>query len=283
MMATPFRQGHRTLGSLRVLLRLALRGVAGSSPERVVVCFHLGRCGSTVLGDLVDQHRRAEWDGEIFHGDGRFHDHIAKYGTDDPFEIIDVRRGLSEGDVYAFEIKPLWATQLGNINTRLESFVDALRRPPVTDFVILERENYLRRILSVVTGRKRGRWHQRPGDDTDKIPVEIPMQCMREGAEVRTVRGWFELYDEVYARLDELLPGDDTLRLTFEDDIRDDPTTAYRKVCDFLGIGDENPEIRYSRSNPWPLEDILVNYSEVASVLEGTRWQWMLEERGAAG
>lgn len=263
---------------MHVLLRIILRDATGSSPDRVLVCFHVGRCGSTVLGDLLDQHSQVEWDGEIFHGDGRLQEHLARYGTDDPMDIIDVRRGLSKGDVYALEVKPLWATQLGNINIPLDRFVGALQDGPATDFLILERKNYLRRLLSVVTGRERGVWHHRPDDEPEKIRVELPMDCVREGAEVRTVREWFELYDDVYGYLCDHLPGADTLRLTFEEDIRSDPTVAYRRVCEFLDLEVQQTKIRYDRTNTWPLEDMLDNYSTVASELDDTPWEWMLEE-----
>ena len=35
--------------------------------------FHPGRCGSTVLGNLLNQHPSIEWDGEIYEPQGRFY------------------------------------------------------------------------------------------------------------------------------------------------------------------------------------------------------------------
>ena len=83
---------------------------------------------------------------------------------------------------------------------------------------------------------------------------------------------------EQFRRLDELLANRNVLRLTYEDDIAPDPRIGYRRTCEFFGIQYEPAEVRLGKSNPFPLAEILVNYSEVERALRDTPFAWMLRD-----
>lgn len=200
------------------------------------------------------------------------------YGTDDPMDLADTRRGLASGTYYGFEVKPLEATQLGNLDMTLEQFLDEVRDGPVTHVLVLERKNYLLRLVSLVAGQRKKRWHRRRHEERDKVTVEIPCGAVREGTEVRSLVQWFELQDEMYRRIRETLPESRTLWLTYEEDVQEDPVLAYRKVCDFLGVDPDPVEVRFGRTNPWSLDEMVENVAAVRECLEDTRWRWMLEE-----
>jgi len=75
-----------------------------------------------------------------------------------------------------------------------------------------------------------------------------------------------------------LLMGRDVLDLTYEGDVAEDPRRAYRRICDFLGVNDEPVEIRYGRTTPQKLTEIIENFDEVKAALAGTEFEWMAEE-----
>jgi hypothetical protein len=66
------------------------------------------------------------------------------------------------------------------------------------------------------------------------------------------------------------------LSLTYEDDLAANPDEAYRRVCDFAGLGHYEATVRLGRTNPFELRDILTNFADVERVLRGTSFEWML-------
>jgi hypothetical protein len=66
--------------------------------------------------------------------------------------------------------------------------------------------------------------------------------------------------------------------LTYEKDIQNDPVKAYQQVCDFLGIKSRNVTVELSRTNPFVANEMIENFDEVESVLNGTNYEWMLYE-----
>ena len=72
-----------------------------------IAMFHLGRSGSTVLGNLLNQHPLIEWDGEIYEPRGRFyHKHGFNGDAVDPLGFLGKRLAGAAKPSYAFEIKP---------------------------------------------------------------------------------------------------------------------------------------------------------------------------------
>lgn len=53
-------------------------------------------------------------------------------------------------------------------------------------------------------------------------------------------------------------------------------------MCRFLGIAPAPVGVRYARTNPFPLRELLLNYEDVASSLRPTEHAWMLEEAGGS-
>jgi hypothetical protein len=68
------------------------------------------------------------------------------------------------------------------------------------------------------------------------------------------------------------------LKLTYEDDIMQDPVKTSIQVCEFLGISPAPAVIRYTRSTPFPLRDVVANFREVETALAGTEFAWMLND-----
>jgi len=47
-------------------------------------------------------------------------------------------------------------------------------------------------------------------------------------------------------------------------------------VCDFLGLPEFQTTIRYGRTTPGRLRDVIKNFDKVRSVLQDTAHEWML-------
>ena len=78
--------------------------------------------------------------------------------------------------------------------------------------------------------------------------------------------------------LEEQLIDKNVLHLSYEEHIQDNPKEAYLKICEFLQIKPKKVDVRLSRTNPYPLKDIIENMDEVRDYLHGTPYEWMLEE-----
>jgi hypothetical protein len=50
----------------------------------------------------------------------------------------------------------------------------------------------------------------------------------------------------------------------------------------YLGLTPAAAQVRFGRSNPFPLEAIVENYAEVAEALHGTPFAWMMADEQPA-
>lgn len=246
-----------------------------------VVVFHIGRSGSTVLGDLLSQHSAIFWDGEIypalFGGWEKQHDSTDHSGTDvDPTEYLRARMPRAGGRFYLFEVKPF---HLDFFGISLPEYIQSLRHNGTTHFVVLERCNRLRKIVSSVIAREKvGSYHLSPGSEASLQLIELNVDHVRVDRDVRPLLAYLRSYDVSFRELDELLERDELLHLTYEEDIMRDPLVGYRRVLDFLGLDYQGVSVSYGRTNPFELAQMIENFDEVESVLQGTRFEWMLYE-----
>ena len=111
--------------------------------ERVAM-LHIGRCGSSVLGNMLDAHTKIYWAGEIFedytHGDNSV-DKAALVG-----KIFNEKCHRKTSRIFGFETKYLPQQHLSHkcINMDLGNYIDLLRKLDVTKYIVLHRKNYLR-------------------------------------------------------------------------------------------------------------------------------------------
>lgn len=261
-------------GKQRVLLALS-PALASARPANVAM-FHIGRVGSTVVTEMLDQHSTIDWSGEFFHP-RRARRWRSRFGEADPICRLRMRMSLAGFNVFGFETKYLDGVDLHRIQLDLEAYVDALLTLGFSHFVVLERRNLLRRFVSREVGRARGgKWHVTESPDLTRVELDPDSVVVNEVE--RTLLGWFDRIEKKRGALLEALDGELTLHLTYEDAVRDDPRQAYRTICDFIGLSTQSAEIRYGRSNPFSLEKVLLNYGEVASALEDTPHEWMLRD-----
>lgn len=239
--------------------------------------FHTGRCGSTVLGDMLAQHPDVFWANEIFNEmTWKFNwNLISRLRTR---RFIEAASSTQTKKYYGFEIKFLPEQHLRAecINLSLPALIDLLRNMEMR-FIVLLRRNYLRRALSVEVARTTNEWHTNE-TKSNPVPVKINIDNFMTGSKSRPLIEHFNSIDENSRNLLVLLQDIPFLELYYEDDILIDPCIAYNKVAEFLNIESTalNYKVRLQRTNPFKIEEMIENYDEVASHLMGTKYEWML-------
>lgn len=241
--------------------------------DAILSMFHIGRAGSTVLGDMLNQHPSIGWDGEIYHSN-----HQLWHGQGDPAGLARRRAAMLPKRWYGFEVKE---NHLQAVGETLGDLVAAYRVGGPARFMILRRENTLRKIVSTAVARVTGRFHRvdpngAPPDPDAPVRVRIDPHAHAIGRKAAPLVDYLERFDRFHAAIDEILAADDPLRLCYEIDILGDPQRAYRATCAWLGEQPVPVIVRFARTTPFPLRDVIENFDEVAKALEGTRWAWML-------
>jgi len=241
--------------------------------------FHVGRSGSTVLADLLGQHRRVFWDGEIYERMFRDWERAGfKIGDenmpDDPVAYLRRRMKRSGRRWYGYEVK---FYHVRNTHFTLDDYVRRLIELGFAHFVILERKNYLRKLVSNYAWLQTEQTHHAQGAAAKLTKVHIDVERIPMHLTYKPLMTMMQDYRDNFAKLRELLADQQVVDLSYEDDISEDPRVGYRRVCELMGIEPQDVEVRLGKTNPFPLREMIENYEEVAGVLRGTEFEWMLE------
>lgn len=244
-----------------------------------VVVFHVGRSGSTVLGNLLNQHPKILWDGEIYFKKWAFNRFNIK-----PFDaerFLRRQMWVAGPRYYGFEIKILRDQHLAIVQMELSEYIEHLKKLGITHYVVLERKNYLRRMISQYVGGKTGRRHIE--DETEARLETILLDLDNVGfGTVENQKPLLECFAEInqaYRDLEDLLTGENVLYLDYEADILESgPHVGYEKVCRFLGLKPLPAKVKNRRTNPFRIREIVENYDDLETLLMGTRYEWMLDD-----
>jgi hypothetical protein len=245
-----------------------VRGVSASVRRKNFPLVHSGRCGSTVLLDLLSQNPAVCSDGEV----------LAQYDRRNaelpPFEYLQRRMYARVGRYYCFSTKTSRWDDLSpeKADMALADYIEGLIALGFDPFVVIRRRNLLAQSVSGIVARGKGSWHTTDRQES-AFQVQVPIEG---GADSLLVQGFRHL-EEMHAELDRLLAGRDPLLLTYEDDVLPDPTIGYAKICDRVGIAKGSPVVHLQQTNPFALRDVIANFEEVRAALGGTPYAWMLE------
>jgi LPS sulfotransferase NodH len=246
-----------------------------------VVMLHTGRCGSTLLADMLNQHPDIYWAGEIFARMTERHREVTP-GPNALNTIVNKSRGegrYTGKTFYGFELKYLPQQHLKPefLALSLEDALLRLRCMRFAKFIVLRRDNYLRQAISVQIGRHQRRWHAK-ATPTEPTRIALNLESvLAAGSRRITLLEQFRSLEENHAKLERLLSADEALYLSYEDDILSDPMTAYRKCCEFLRVPPASPKIALARTNPFPYDAMVDNMPAVRALLRDTKYGWMLD------
>jgi hypothetical protein len=243
-----------------------------------IVTFHVTRCGSRVLGDMLGQHPDVLWDAEIYAPERMrlLPRALAWALTRLPERNLDLRMLRAGRRRYGHEVIQRHLDAMG------VSPAEYLKRMDARGFdhvVWIQRDNLLRVVVSQHLAQARGRWHQRSGDaalDRIELPVE---RCLFRGRELPLLR---QLEDEAarQRQVDAALEGRRFLHLTYERDLETDPRVGYRRVCEFVGLRPHPARVQFRKTNPFSLRELLTNYDAVAEALAGSPFERMVDDAG---
>lgn len=259
-----------------------------------VIHWHLGRCGSSVLGSLLNQHSAIQAENEIF---SRYMPRRRGEGPlpTMPAILADTQRRRRK-PVQLIEIKYLRAQNLGLYPAaELRDWLEVAQEHGFSRHLLLHRRNGLRRIVSHLLAQVTGAYvlpaHQSCKPDVGSLAeqglakqVHVDCQLIREGFEAHSLLEWLDIYDQAYHQIQDALGDWDTVvsgsgvcSLSYEDDVEASPFRAYEKICAFLDVPAESPVLKLRRINPEPLPVLIRNYREVEVLLQPTRFSWMLD------
>jgi len=249
----------------------------------IVVMFHIGRSGSSVLGGMMRRHPRVFWAGEIFRA------HLELHGVREeefsksqlvgvpPPNIADLSR-QSGPLFYGMELKLF---HLDIFDIPLDLYLQHLINVGMTQLVILERKNYLAKIVSSVRAHQDGRYHvSNSNTSTDALPAVDLNGGISIDYSTKPLLDHLYAYQEGFSRLRSTTQklGISPLDLTYEEDIKSDPGRAYEKVCRHLGIRPRAPRPGLRRIGEGNLASQIASASETRFQISGTEFEWMLDE-----
>ncbi|MEO4000998.1 hypothetical protein [Mesorhizobium sp. CAU 1732] len=278
------RLGRRLRLELSSVARTFATPIVGRAPDRSNVCvmFHVGRSGSTVLADMLDQLPDVISDSEIY-TDYRDRDALrqrfANASEYTETKIVSRRRLLRGGGTYLFECKFPNSVDMRLFPFGIEGYVGYLRSLGMQHAIMLRRKNLLRRFVSNRLATESGRYHWKPGEVPHLPRVDLDVDRIAFGPGFYTLLDAISLVEQEFGRLEGAFreSGIAWLDLVYEDDIETNPSIGYRKACAYLGVQAAGVTPRYARINARPLSQIIMNFDAVADVLDGTPHAWMLD------
>jgi hypothetical protein len=253
-----------------------------------VVMFHIGRSGSTVLASLLQQNPGVYWDGELLEGyygttamrmqerglRTQFRWNSSRFFPDDPVGFVRSRMPLAGfRSFYGFEAK---FYHLTFNNLALADFVSGMEDLGFHHFVVLERKNFLRKVVSSLVAQQTLEYHLAPDRKPKPTHVHVNVEALEIDSNQRPLLEYFQEWEEQFASLKELLSKKSALWLHYETDLLTDPLIGYRRCCEFLDLPAYQANVRLGRTNPFPLQEIVSNWQEIAALLTGTRFEWMV-------
>jgi LPS sulfotransferase NodH len=217
-------------------------------PDFVILC--MGRTGSSHLRSLLDSHPQIACLGEVLDPRGFGYDRARG-----PREYVSTFFKGLDARVRGFKLP------LDSIIQVPES-LDLVDDPSMR-IVRLKRPNYLAHFVSNEMARASGVWHSHDGP-APNLRLQIPVErCL----------AWFRDCAYNDRMLDSVAGSSRTFQITY-DELRDGDKLA--GLQQFLGVDPQLLSSRFAKLTERPLEDILINWDDIATALAGTRWEWFL-------
>jgi hypothetical protein len=235
-----------------------------------IAMFHTKRSGSTVLSDLLNQHPKIFWDGEI--NSPYIPKSLNKQVIHGAHNLAEAIRRLQRRMFYAPQ-KGFYGfeTTSGDLyfgHISLPDYVEHMHILGIDYGIILKRKNFLKKIVSWSVAMKRGgRTHLLSNEKVGLTQIEL---------DTKNLTKILQRNHNYFRMLDELLQNSRVLQLTYEDDISHNPLVAYERVCNFLDIDNVDFPIRHKKTNPYELSKVISNFEEVKHTLSETPFEWML-------
>ncbi len=249
------------------------------SPGNNFAISHLGRCGSAVLGQLLKQHPQIYWGSELYSPifkkwqDNNNGEEKIENMPDDALKILRDDMLMALHRQYGYSIKPF---HFSLISYSLESYLNHLDSLNYSRFVVLDRNNRLRKIVSSMIMHQYQIGHIEKKSRPKKKKVSINLNSIKIDFDNKPLIEYLIDYDKQFKSLRKALSARDVIYLTYENDIEVDPKKAYKKICNFLNLNPLPVKVKFSKTNPFALKEMIENFAEVEEALCNTPYEWML-------
>lgn len=244
-------------------------------PNNAVI-FHVGRCGSTVICNVLNQNALIECRGEIFNPYMR-----KKQAGETIPNASEILRQITSSKTKThqiFEIKFLQYQHPGIFGMKLPELLSLFHEHGFHKFIVLERSNYLRRMVSHCVAQQT-KVYQIKGDGEAQLnQIYLNTKEIDVGSGKHSLIGWLNIISDAYTDIRTLLTNESFLEVGYEKDIQISVLPAYVKICEYLEVRPEEVKVQLKRTNPFPLQKIILNYDEVFNLLKDSPYEWMLAE-----
>ena len=240
-----------------------------------VCCFHFGRCGSTLIGNLLNSHPSINWQSELFHA---IHENAQSVNASEAYGLLSKHIDLATSSCFGFETKFQHLDGNG-LDVSLDQYLQRLETMAFSKFLVLKRSNYLRQAISVARGQHTKVWHVTTDKPQPKFEsFHFDTELVSLGGRHRTLLDCFGFLDHSYQQAKATMDGLqlDCLWLEYEEDLQTDPSIGLNKVLDFLNLPRIRPSISLRKLDHRPIDQMISNADEVHALLHGTRFEWML-------
>jgi len=250
-----------------------------------VIVVHFGRSGSTVLAKMIEAHSKAIWLHEMYTLIGQQMENKSDYRFTSA-EMI----GLLDKEV---EHRAKDSTELIGVESKLLNFLQtkrytmqeyfrALSKKNTWDVVVLRRRNVLARVLSSFRAASTGMYHVPLGNDLKPVEFTLPLSHLHDADTGVRDKSLPEFMDKVAKYENRIIRSvkNETglaLELWYEDDIREDPTVAYRKFKNTFGLDGPCPSISLRRTSQ-NIKSEVTNWGKIESALKDTDFSWMVDD-----
>lgn len=259
------------------------RNSGGPSGERIAM-LHIGRCGSTVLGNMLDEEVDLLWDSEALHPRYARASDVPEVRERECFDERIFNREVRRRFIRAG--KRRYGFELQTHHLELFGFKDpketraALESLGFGVFISLGRTNVVRQLVSAIRGRQAGNFHINAGDR--KGLRMAPVDCDLDGFRLEKVGPVMSLEEQLAERQEWMewnreVVGEDGLHLDFETHVMQDPSVGYRMICEHIGIEPRELEPSLRRTNPESVDQLVADPKAWRDRLKGTRFEWMMD------
>ena len=227
--------------------------VLGRSPKAGFIIFCLGRSGSNLLSDLLDQHPDVFCDGEVF-------GYLSKVRLSDPKRFLRQRSRITGNEMYGCKVKvyDLTGSQGMLVPHARDLIVELCQQG--WKIIHLRRHDIFRQALSSLVAEHRNVYHHVKGKDGSVEPMTLDADSMT----------WRLKQLLAYAdQEDYVLRGLDHIRLDYEQDLMQGERhqATLDRVLDHLGLNRIEARTKFVRTSSDDPSTYIANYVEFVSVL----------------
>ena len=229
-----------------------------SHPSQKFIIFGQGRSGTTLLRGLMNQHPEIQCDGELLYDPVFF-----------PDKYIACHLANSRKPCYGLKFKIYQLTEIQRIHD-VKSFITKLHTSG-WKIIYLKRNNILRQAISNQYASRKGKFFFHKSEQ----------HHLRKGkVKINGTRALKEAYErEYYSREEDKIMQDlDCCRIVYERDLLQQSfhQRTLNRIFKYLGVRTVSVTSELIRMVPNRLDEVIENFQELQSVLQGTSLEHLL-------